>query len=575
MNDGFGPEQMNCQRVLRTHARLFKVRTVASSVRVIFRNLPLQARLMVARRSIRRTNVMNTHRHLLLAAVFSGALVTFGQTIGNYVISPLSGPQFALDRGAGETLFLFEHFAWPDSSTTELIWTDGEQAIEQGIAFKLPGNSIYMQDLIAVNDGYLLTGGFDSPPHATLVGEEGTMKWTTRLMNDLPVLQGQYGMQAVARPNGSSLYAYSTDFSTNAIVRVDLDTSGMPSNGVTSLIPAIVPHRMCGAVPTDDPSKDLVFGGSAYDPADFGEVNVMIGEFGADGSHWMKFYDMEPFVGEQQFEEMWTMHPLSDGNFICGGSATEAPMGTWHGFLMKVDPTGEVIWARMIEDVVDHRYTVRDVAELPDGGLVLVGDIMDSADVSMAMVSTHNAEGALLWSSRYAGSDPLGALFFTGIADETAGMRLLGSGKFVMLDQFGNGCDFVPSMTLVSSAIDPAVTIVPRTNTPFVPVSEARTAETRPLQVTITQECLHSAAYVHEDPPADHMRPFPVPTDADLWLGRPGVVAPEETVIVRDALGAIVVRTRYDRGLDLGRLASGAYLLEIPSVGKRYVVVRR
>ncbi len=518
---------------------------------------------------------MNKRGFILLLIAAQCASAVISQTIGNYVISPFTGPQFALDRSDGHTLFVFEHFAWPDSSTTELIWTDGEQAIEQAIAFKLPGNSIYMQDLVALNDGYLLTGGFDSPPHATMVDEDGSVVWTTTLLNELPVLEDQYGMQAVARSNGSSLYAYSTDFSTNAIVRVDLDSSGTPTTGVTSIIPAVVPHRMYGAVPTEHPANDLIFGGSAYDPADFGEVNVMIAEFGADGSHWMKFYDIEPFAGAQQFEEMWTMHPLSDGNYICGGSATETPMGTWHGFLMKVDPDGEVIWARMIEDVVNHRYTVRDVAELPGGGFLVVGDILDSADVSVAMVSTHSATGEVLWSSRYTGSDPLGALFFTGIPDETAGMRLLGFGKFVMLDQLGNGCDFVPSMILVSSVIQPAVTSVPRTNTPFIPVCGPQTAEARPLQVSITQECLHSSTSAQEKIPMERLRAYPVPTDGLLWLGQEGELSPEETVIVRDAMGTMVLRTNYGRGIDLGRLASGAYLLEVVSNGDRHVVVRR
>lgn len=518
---------------------------------------------------------MNMHRFHLVAITTSIATCVSAQTIGNYVISPVTGPQFALDRGGGRTLFVFEHYAWPDSSTTELVWTDGEQAIEQAIAFKLPGNSFYMQDLVAVNDGYLLTGGFVSPPHATLVAEDGTVVWTTRLLNDLPVLEDQYGMQAVARPIGSSLYVYSTDFSTNAIARVDLDASGTPTTGVTSLIPAIVPHRMYGAVPTENPANDLVFGGSAFDPSDFSEVNVMIAEFGSDGSHWMKYYDIEPFAGAQQFEEMWAMHPLNDGNYICGGSATEAPMGTWHGFLMKVDPEGGVIWARMIEDVVNHRYAVRDVAELPGGGFVVVGDIMDSADVSVAMVSMHSTTGEVLWSSRYTGSYPLSALFFTGIPDETAGMRLLGFGQFVMVDQLGNGCDFEPSMTLVSSVIQPAVIIVPRTNTPFIPVCEPQMAEARPPQVTITQECLHSSTSVEEDVPMERLRAYPVPTDGLLWLGRPGDVDAKTMVTVRDAMGAVMMRRSYGQGLDLHTLSSGAYTLEIMGGPQRMLVIRR
>ncbi|MCU0319704.1 MAG: hypothetical protein MUE88_06455 [Flavobacteriales bacterium] len=516
---------------------------------------------------------MHIHRYefLLLPLLVAGS--STAQTIGNYVYSPGFGPQHALERPGGTTLLMFENFNWPDSSTIELVWTDEFQNITQAAAFRIPGGSSRVHDMISVNDGCLLAAGYATPPHITRVNANGVVVWSKRLMNEEPLFNAQYALHTATREgDGSTLYAFADDFSTNTIIRSDLDGNGSAISGVRSTAGLGFTHRISGVVDTDDPAKDLLFGGSAFDPTDQGEAKVMVAEFTTEGCTWMKHYNMEPFVGALQFEEMWAMRRLTDGNYVCGGYATDVPLGTWHGFVMKLNSEGDVLWARTIEDPVHLRFGVRDIYEMPDGGLLVAGDNSDSADVSNTIVSGLSPTGELLWSSRYTGLDPLNALFFTSLADESSGMRLLGQGRSVMLDPTGNGCDFVPFPTLEGSFFEPPVTSIVRINSPFKPQFVGQQVESRVPQMSITLDCLYSANSVDELNTTAPAHPYPVPTDDMVWLPD---VKQGDRIIVRDALGALVLQTRYDVGISLKDRPAGAYFVENLSTGTKRVVLRR
>ncbi len=66
---------------------------------------------------------------------------------------------------------------------------------------------------------------------------------------------------------------------------------------------------------------------------------------------------------------------LSDGNFLITGDINVG-LRDWGGFVMKVDPTGNVIWATALQGTgSDTIIDLRDAAELLDGNLVAIGTI--------------------------------------------------------------------------------------------------------------------------------------------------------------------------------------------------------
>ncbi|MEO8066347.1 MAG: hypothetical protein ABI599_01515 [Flavobacteriales bacterium] len=497
------------------------------------------------------------------------------QTIGNYVPVPWDYRCFdVVDRGAGNTLLAFAHDFWPDSSTVELLWTDAAQTVTNAVAFTPPANGIYAQDVALLPDGFIVAGGFDAPPFLTKLNDAGVQQWSQRILTAPAVLQGQYGMIAMPRGNDLSAYAYATDFTTNAILRFDVNGTGSGLTGVTSSMAQNYVLRIDGAVPTGDPDVHLLHGGSAFNTTITGEVNAVLGEFGTGGCNWMKFYDMQPFTGVLQFEEMWGMRRLSDGNYACAGYVTEDPEGYWHGFVMKVEPDGDVLWARNYFDTTG-RFAVRDVVELPSGDFLITGDNQtDPPEVITTIVVRLSPLGDVLSAQKFDLGTGAGQLFWSSTSDGDGTVRLAGFGRIAMLDANGVGCDFTPVFSITTSPFQPTVTVVPVSNTPFTPTIDCTPAEVRPMELSLSAECISATIGIAEQAGSDALTAHPVPTNDMLCIGAPGAVGSSEPIVVRNAAGALVFSGAYGKGVRMGAFASGVYAIELPRLRQCIMAVR-
>jgi hypothetical protein len=111
-------------------------------------------------------------------------------------------------------------------------------------------------------------------------------------------------------------------------------------------------------------------------------------------------------------EEGTGLTETQDGGFAVVGWTTSFGAGNEDALLAKFDASGNLLWVKTLgSDSTDEVY---DVAETPDGGLVIAGQTygFGAGGYSNALISKFNASGNHLWTRAFGGPEYDGIYYF-------------------------------------------------------------------------------------------------------------------------------------------------------------------
>ena len=162
---------------------------------------------------------------------------------------------------------------------------------------------------------------------------------------------------------------------------------------------------------------------------------------------WIKNY------GTQENETAEAIIPTRDGNYVFAGWKQQSKTQTLDGIVMKIDPYGEKIWAQTMG--ADRKDAFYDVAETPDGSLLLAGASMSNSNMKASFwLRKLTKEGETIWERKSKGTSHDFA--YSIIAAEDGGIFIAGS-----TDSYSaGGCDMWLVKTDGSGRITPPQTEV-------------------------------------------------------------------------------------------------------------------
>jgi hypothetical protein len=161
---------------------------------------------------------------------------------------------------------------------------------------------------------------------------------------------------------------------------------------------------------------DREFGGSrpdyAYNIIETGDGNYfVIGYSASFGSGDLDVYlvKMDPSgnkIWEKTYigfgnEEGREIVPAGDGNFVIVGS-TNSNLSSQDVFLMKIDPTGSVMWIKYYGG--SGSETGDSVKRCPDGGFIVGGETYSYGQGGDAFLIRTNSNGDTLWTKHFGGA---------------------------------------------------------------------------------------------------------------------------------------------------------------------------
>ncbi len=504
---------------------------------------------------------------LLLIAFMMAATAVTAQIQMNYQISPANATRAIrpVDLGGGNTLYACERaFGW-DSSYVELLFTAPDHTVIDAVAYRMATPLTFLYNASALDDGFLLCGlSYGDFPFVMKTSVTGAVQWYS-WMDNLPALAFHDQVVRVV-PRGTDFTAYTArgGMYSPYVYRLEGTSTGTGWSGVAITAPTGIQVRVYEALRTTDPMVHLT-AGSGYDNADPQNMKAMVMRTSGIGSDWMKLYDMAPSATSQT-EDVYSLCPTLDGNYLCAGYVTTGP-ATFEGFIMKIDALGAVIWCQRYSDT-SGGLLLSAVTELPGGDLLVAGE--DA--YYQGMVLNLSSTGGLIQARRYqpgGGGIELTDDFFANTLGE---LKLMTQDKAITFSSGGASCDFVDVGTVSASVYAPTVTTHLMTNTPFTPTTQSMNTFPRTPALSWSQTCVISGV-VEEELPGSELIAYPVPSNGRVFLKGRIPIARSERVLVRDLAGAVVREARYEDGLDLRDLATGAYLLEIPERHMRVLVM--
>jgi uncharacterized delta-60 repeat protein len=108
----------------------------------------------------------------------------------------------------------------------------------------------------------------------------------------------------------------------------------------------------------------------------------------------------EKHIGGKKGEEAKALTRTADGNFMMVGSREVSRAGNADFFLMKLDQSGNKIWARTLGE--KEHDVLNAVAPTPDGGIVATGATRSFGSEQTDMsVMYFNKDGKLIWHKIY------------------------------------------------------------------------------------------------------------------------------------------------------------------------------
>ena len=353
---------------------------------------------------------------------------------------------------------------------------------------------------------------------------------------------------------GDDFVAYSnTDgFFSDLFYRLEGDASGTAWSAMEISTNDDVPQRFYDGTATGTPG-DHILVGSRVEGA---EAQVLLARIDGSGVQWMKQYDLGS--AETQFEEATDAVTLSNGEFACVMTARETA-STTAAFVMRFNGNGDSIWTTKLTDT--GGLFAEAITELADGSLLVAA----SSGFAPRLVKL-TAGGTL---STVTGC----ATCFGGIGSfkHTGNAGLVGTngGMVFEITEEGLACDFTAIASVTAAPYSPVVTSIATTA-----VAATLTADDVPMLDRVPANML-SDGCVLSGMPEQHdrtpLKAYPVPSAGLVRLtdARSG-----EPFTLRALDGRLVAQGRYRDGVDLGALASGAYLLELTTTGARVRLVR-
>lgn len=133
-------------------------------------------------------------------------------------------------------------------------------------------------------------------------------------------------------------------------------------------------------------------------------------------------------------EEGRSVKVVSDGNIVVAGSTGSFGSGASDIYMLKIDPSGVVLWSRTIGGAMIEQ--ANDLVQLSDGGWLVIGSTNSSGGEGGydGLLVRTDAEGQVLWERQYGGAD--WDFFHSGIRRD--------DGSFLMVGQtfsYGSGGD--------------------------------------------------------------------------------------------------------------------------------------
>ena len=130
----------------------------------------------------------------------------------------------------------------------------------------------------------------------------------------------------------------------------------------------------------------------------------------------------------------------SDGQFLAAGDIRDAQLreNIW---LVKLDLVGSVVWSKSVGDTLYNEHVSR-LLELPDGQIVVSGDVLHDADRDLFLAKT-DLDGNLLWQKWYARPNVQNAYDLAALSD--GGLAMLAEtygedpAKIILLRTDGDG----------------------------------------------------------------------------------------------------------------------------------------
>jgi len=113
----------------------------------------------------------------------------------------------------------------------------------------------------------------------------------------------------------------------------------------------------------------------------------------------------EKVFGGKDTETITEIIQTSDGNYMAFGNTDSKGAGGFDFYLVKLDPTGNIIWEKTYGGSRDERSA--DMIKTSDGGYLLLGSTLSfgdglNSDVNVRKVSS---DGTELWNKRFGGSN--------------------------------------------------------------------------------------------------------------------------------------------------------------------------
>lgn len=122
-------------------------------------------------------------------------------------------------------------------------------------------------------------------------------------------------------------------------------------------------------------------------------------KYGGDGIEWAEFLQVLP-----------------DGGLVVAGATDSQGHGDFDGWVLRLDPRGEVVWDRTFGGA--RRDRIDAVRALPDGGFIVSGDTESAGDGPFdGWVIRLDADGDVVWEKTYGGDGRDEARFIDSLSD--------------------------------------------------------------------------------------------------------------------------------------------------------------
>jgi len=200
-------------------------------------------------------------------------------------------------------------------------------------------------------------------------------------------------------------------------------------------------------------------------------------------------------IGGSNREGYCSVQQTSDGGYIVGGETSGFGAGGWDFLLVKLDSSGNLSWARTIGGSSNEFY--ESIQQTSDGGYIAIGDTYSfgagSADLFLVKL---DSSGNLSWAKTIGGGGSENGLSVQQTSDGgyimpgyTSSFGAGGDSLLVKLDSSGDTCGFEnsvsPTVTIPSLTV---TTPSPTVTTPSPKVTTISPTVTTPLP-TVTNVC--------------------------------------------------------------------------------------